>query len=565
MSRRLASTAFAAVLCAFAFSATPASALPPGCDDPSEPGCEPVEWTDTGVRKLTVSRTQGTVASTPSGINCPAGSCSTQTSVSRDCVDSDCGAWPGPSSWTLTASAGPAGYVASWSDCGVQPSCTVALGDTDDGDVFHTTTLTWIDNAAPSVTFAPPANVGPSNYNLTAAGSDTSGTISKYAWTVDGVAQAATGAVLSLSAASNGSHSVGVRSFDGANNASGVVTKTVVVDKAVGVTPSALPAITNAATVPFTFAKDADVVTTVCSLDGGAYVACSSGWSGIGAATADGDHSYRVKVTDDVGNVAESAATATVIDRTLPVLAFTDGPTEGQQVVTRNASITFSLAEARISSVKCKLDAGAWAVCSPGTAVELIGLSDGPHVLSVQSVDTAGNTRTINRSFAVQIPSSGGDTGTGGGDTNTGGGTTAGGDTTTGGGSTTGGDAPSGGGTPQAPAFAPRFTHDYVYAGKVTTFTSLAISGLPKTAKVTVTCKGSGCAGKSKTIKHSGGKLNVLKALKQLKLKAGATLVVAVRGAGGAQSVAKYVIRKGRRPGVSYRCAAAGGKLGARA
>ena len=159
--------------------------------------------------------------------------------------------------------------------------------------------------------------------------------------------------------------------------------------------------------MPFTFTADADVVKRECSLDGGAYAICSSGWSGITAATPDGTRSYRVKVTDDVGNVAESAVRTTVVDRTLPGLAFTDGPSEGQQVVTRNASITFSLVEARVASVKCKLDAAAWAVCSPGTAVELIGLTDGPHVLSVQAVDTAGNTRTINRSFGVQVPSTG--------------------------------------------------------------------------------------------------------------------------------------------------------------
>ena len=51
---------------------------------------------------------------------------------------------------------------------------------------------------------------------------------------------------------------------------------------------------------------------------------------------------------------------------------------------------------------------------------------------SVQAVDTAGNTRTINRSFAVKVPTTGGDTNTGGGDTNTGGG-----DTSTGGGDLT--------------------------------------------------------------------------------------------------------------------------------
>ena len=167
---------------------------------------------------------------------------------------------------------------------------------------------------------------------------------------MDNLAQTATGSVLSLSGAANGSHTVSVRAYDASDNVSAAVTKTVVVDKSVAVTPGAVPAVTAAATVPLTFTADADVVMRECKLDAGAYATCASGWSGITAATADGEHSYRVKVTDDVGNVAESAVRTTVIDRTLPVLAFTDGPTEGQQVVTRNASITFSLVEARIAT-----------------------------------------------------------------------------------------------------------------------------------------------------------------------------------------------------------------------
>jgi predicted DNA-binding antitoxin AbrB/MazE fold protein len=168
----------------------------------------------------------------------------------------------------------------------------------------------------------------------------------------------------------------------------------------------------------------------------------------------------------------------------------------------------------------------------------------------------------------VKVPTSGGgETPTGGGETPTGGGETptGGGETPSGG----GGQTPSGGGTPstpstpQAPAFNVRFTHDYVYVGKLTKFTSLAIAGLPKTAKVKVVCKGGGCKGKSKTLKHSGGKLNALKALKSLKLKSGAKLTITVRGEGNAQAIARYVIRRGKRPTDTYRCAKAGGKLAA--
>ena len=562
MSRRLVPAVLCAAFALLAISAGPAAAVPPTCD-PQQSSCnpEPIERTETANRKLTVTAAIGTVTSNPAGINCTASTCSTTKQVSRTCLEFDCNDWPAATGYTLTASGGPSGYSPSWSACAGNGSCSVFLGDEGTGADSMTVTMTWVDTTAPSTTFAPPAKVGPSNYNVTAGAADNSGAIADYAWTVDSVAQGATGSVLSLSGLSNGSHSIGVRSRDAAGNWSATVTKTVVVDKTVSASLTALPSITSAAIVPLTFTKDADVVKTECAMDGGAYAVCASGWSGVSAATADGTHSYKVRATDDVGNVAETAAVSTTIDRTLPVLAFTDGPAEGQQVVTSTASITFSLVEARPNTVECKLDAGAWNACTPGTPVQLAGLTDGTHVLSVQAVDTAGNTRTISRTFGVKVPTSGG-----GGETPSGGG----GQTPTGGGSQTptggGGQTPTGGGapsTPQAPAINVRFTHDYVYVGKLTKFTSLAIAGLPKTAKVTVSCKGGGCTGKSKTLKHPGGKLNVLKALKGLKLKSGAKLTITVRGEGNAQANAYYAIRQGKRPTDTYRCAKPGGKLAA--
>ena len=426
-------------------------------------------------------------------------------------------------------------------------------------------TLSWVDTTAPSTAFAPPAKVGPSNYNVTAGASDNSGAIAAYAWTVDSVAQGATGSVLSLSGLSNGTHSVSVRSRDAAGNWSGTVTKNVVVDKTVSASLSALPAITSAATVPLTFTKDADVVKTECALDGGAYAVCASGWSGISAATADGTHSYKVRATDDVGNVAETAAVSTTIDRTLPVLAFTDGPAEGQQVVTSNASITFSLVEARAEHRQ---------VQARRRRVERLhrrhrGPARRPHRRHARPLGPGGRHRGQHPHDQPHLRREGPDLGRRRRDP----------DrrrrdpdrrrrqTPTGGGGrprrrrpTPAAARPS---TPQAPAFNVRFTHDYVYVGKLTKFTSLAIAGLPKTAKVTVACKGGGCTGKSKTLKHSGGKLNVLKALKALKLKSGAKLTITVRGEGNAQAIAHYVIRQGKRPTDTYRCAKAGGKLAA--
>ena len=242
MSRRLVLAALCAAFAVLAVTAGPAAALPPTCD-PQEPSCnpEPISRTETANRKLTVQAPIGTVTSQPAGINCPATACTATVQVERECLDDECADWPSATSWTLTASNGPAGYSPSWSDCAGNGTCTVSLGDEGMGGALETVTLSWVDTTAPSIAFAPPAKVGPANYNVTAGGSDNSGQAPSFAWTVDSVAQVATGSVLSLSGLSHGTHSVSVRSRDAAGNWSGWVTKNVAVDKAVGVTPSALP------------------------------------------------------------------------------------------------------------------------------------------------------------------------------------------------------------------------------------------------------------------------------------------------------------------------------------
>ena len=423
-----------------------ANALPPTCDD--DPSA--CSWVENGDRTLTVTRTAGTI--TAVGINCGS-DCTDHQPVSRSCeVGGGCSDSPDSTVWTLSASGGPAGYSAVWTGCGRAPTCAVPLGDASTGDDSATVHLTWVDTTQPSASFSPPAKVGPSNYTVAASASDNSGAIASYTWWVDDVQQGATGSSLSLSAIASGSHTVKVRALDVAGNASAVVAKTVAIDRSVNVTPGTLPAITRAATAPLSFTTDADVVTRKCSVNNGTAVTCTSGWSGISAASADGSYAYRVIVTDDVGNTKTSDARTVIVDRTLPAVAFTDGPTEGQQVVTRNVAITFTHADTNPGTVECRLD-GVVKPCTAGSAVSLAGLADGQHSFAVKVVDAAGNERTVTRTFAVHVPVTEPDPGnepdpdTGG--TPTGGGTitTGGGTTTTGGGgtpATTGGGAPRG-------------------------------------------------------------------------------------------------------------------------
>ena len=510
---------------------------------PAAPAQSPVTQTET--RTLSVVRTQGRV--TTDGIDCPAVRCAVSQPVSRLCSKEDCPDWPVGMPYRLTASQGPSGYTAEWpgTGCNPGPLCDVVLGDESAGAASLQVRLEWRDTQDPTVAFDPPAKRGPADFTVTASGNDNSGTIAAYRWTVDDAPQGATGATLSLGGASPGKHWVSVVAVDGAGRTSGAMRKQVEVDRQTAVTASALPAITRAASVPLTFTADADVVTRTCSLDGGAWVDCQSGWSGIGPATADGQHTYRVRVTDDVGNTADSAAVSTVLDRTLPVIAFTDGPAEGQQVATRTAAITFSVAEPRPASVRCRLDEGGWAPCPAGTPVQMEGLADGAHAFTVEATDTAGNVRSVTRSFAVKIPV----------------------------------DPPPPPPAPPplviegppappppppaiVPAFAPRFVHDAGSLGKRTTFVKLVITSLPRSATVKVACRGKGCAGKSRSLRPSGGRLNVLKALRGLKLRAGAKLTITVAD-GGARKVASYTIRSGKTVLAAYRCAKPGGALGA--
>ena len=157
MPNALVRTAFAAlcaIVAALAVTPGPAAAVPPTCD-PQYEICEPVERTETATRKLTVTKTAGTVTS-PGAIDCGA-TCVVTRSVSRECLDGECGSWPGATVFTLSASGGPAGYSPSWTGCGVAATCTVGLGDEESGGEIRTVALSWVDTTAPSTTFAPPA------------------------------------------------------------------------------------------------------------------------------------------------------------------------------------------------------------------------------------------------------------------------------------------------------------------------------------------------------------------------------------------------------------------------
>jgi len=313
----------------------------------------------------------------------------------------------------------------------------------------------------------------------------------------------------------------------------------VTVDRQVALALGATPiagGYTNATTVPLTFTTDADVpaANRKCGIQGGALATCGSPFAPT--LPNAGSVTYVVEVTDDVGNKATATRQFTV-DRTAPTASFTDGPDEGATVGTTAVTISFTTADASPKTVTCAVDGGAHAACTTATPHTLSGLSDGTHSLTVKVADAAGNVLEIKRTFAVKSVVVEPDkpvtekpvSETGKPDTPT----TPTTPTTT-------------GGTP----FLPLVGHVTSTVGTRTKFNVLRVRNLPSGSKVSLTCKGSGCPFKSRQFSATGAALDLVKALKGRRLRAGAVLEVRITGPAGELRTSRYTILRARPPKV---------------
>jgi hypothetical protein len=287
--------------------ASPASAACP-IDDPD---CLPGMHTYTSA--FTVARSAGTVtggSDSPSGDTIDCGSACTATDSQSD-VSRPIDGWP---SYTLAATGGPAGFSPFWSGCDSTPSpsqCVYANAATS-----HTITLSWIDVSAPTMTFNPPAKVGGGNLDVSASATDSSGVISRYDWTVDGLQMAAHGNTVSLSAFPDGTHTVSVAAVDGSNNVTSSGSRTVQIDRTVALDRvGAVPTkVTGAFTITFSTDGDVPPGNRECEIDDvGTWSPCTTGTSFVVPAgpMSLGSHTARIRVTDDVGNQTALATTFT--------------------------------------------------------------------------------------------------------------------------------------------------------------------------------------------------------------------------------------------------------------
>jgi len=361
----------------------------------NDPDCGgPTEHTYSST--LTVNtQNVGSVTSSPAGIACP-GDCTEQDDVT---VPSNIRPTLGWTTYTLTASGGPAGTTPAWSGCDSEDSshrCIVA-----NDDETTSVALGWFDITDPTVQLTSPAEgakVGPTVL-AQATAADGAG-IMKVRFEIDNVVEvtdftAPYTANLNLSQFPSGStHYITAQVFDN-NGRTSQVNHLVTVDKSVGVTVGQIPAyISSPAQSVVTISTDPDA-SMECRVNSGTPTACAApSHQFLDDATADGSYTLQVVATDDVGNIA-TANRSTVLDTTAPAIAITRSPTSGS--VASTGSFTVHATDANLDTLTCTLDGRAVA-CAADVAAKAT-FAPGRHTFVATAHDKAGNVATASRTF----------------------------------------------------------------------------------------------------------------------------------------------------------------------
>ena len=145
---------------------------------------------------------------------------------------------------------------------------------------------------------------------------------------------------------------------------------------------------TNDPTPTFTFSSNESGSTFKCQIDSGSFAACSS--PKTPASLSDGPHTFAVRATDPAGNTDPSPATRSfTVNATAPNTTIDSGPTG----LTNDNTPTFTFSSDDAGASFACFDAFVFGTCSgPGASHTIATLPDGPHSLTVTSIDSAGNS-----------------------------------------------------------------------------------------------------------------------------------------------------------------------------
>jgi hypothetical protein len=268
-------------------------------------------------------------------------------------------------------------------------SVRAKLGDTVDPSPAE---FTWeIDRTAPDTTIAsgPSGDIDRSEAAFTFICDDPPCT---FQCQMDAAAFAACDTGDSFGGLTLGSHTFHVRAIDAAGNADQTPDSRTF--NVTSVTPDTVitsgpGANTNQTDVSFTFMcreEDAEVPCTfVCSLDGAAATACTSGQAYAGLAP--GPHTFTVLGTDANHRPDPTAASASfTIDTTRPTVTLVLHP--GAVSGPDDVSFTYTTDET-VRGFECAID-GAFQPCG-ADGITYDGLSGGSRTFSVRATDLAGN------------------------------------------------------------------------------------------------------------------------------------------------------------------------------
>lgn len=114
-------------------------------------------------------------------------------------------------------------------------------------------------------------------------------------------------------------------------------------------------------------------------------------------AYSDGAYEVTVVATDEAGNVGTYRQPLT-FDNSSPLVTLTGGPAEGELTGRRAESFAIAVADRNPGTTACTLD-GEPIAC--GERLEVTGLPDGDHEVTVAATDLAGNTTTVRRAWTV--------------------------------------------------------------------------------------------------------------------------------------------------------------------
>ncbi|MBU6162830.1 MAG: Ig-like domain repeat protein, partial [Myxococcales bacterium] len=197
----------------------------------------------------------------------------------------------------------------------------------------------------------------------------------------------------SVSGLADGSHSVSVRQTDALGNVSAVGTSSSwTVDRTPPVAPSVSRVspsahLSNETTASIAYSGEAGVSFS-CSLDGGAWTACSASPVSL-SSVADGLHTFSVKAVDDAGNESQEASVSWDVD-TVPHAEPVVDLSSPESSPSNSTSATVAWEGVPGATYLCSLDGASYEVC-PNSPALLTDLGEGSHTFRVKARDAVGN------------------------------------------------------------------------------------------------------------------------------------------------------------------------------